>query len=64
MAKYMLTGINDEEWRRFKAFCDLQGVTLKDMLTEHITAVVKAFDLEHHTPKFHYHAPKRGGKKK
>lgn len=64
MARYMLTGINDKEWRRFKAYCDLEGVTIKQVLTHHITMVVKAFNLEHHTPKFNYNKPKKGGKTK
>ena len=64
MARYMLTGIDDKEWRRFKAYCDLQGVTIKEVLTDHITIVVKAFDLEHHTPKFNYNKLTKGGKRK
>ncbi|MBA7495646.1 hypothetical protein ES702_06235 [subsurface metagenome] len=36
MARYMLTGIDDEKWKRFKASCDLMGITIKQALLEYI----------------------------
>ena len=64
MAKYMLTGIDDEDWKKFKAYCDLQGVTLKEMLTAHINLVVKAFNADRLQAIHDQHKQKKGGKKK
>lgn len=43
MAKYMLTGIQDFEWSRFKAACDIQGITIKQSLLNHIKHEVANF---------------------
>lgn len=36
MAKYMLTGIDEYQWKRFKAACDIQGITMKQSFLSHI----------------------------
>lgn len=41
MANYMLTGVDDEQWRRFKASCDLQGITIKEFFIYCIDTTVK-----------------------
>ena len=64
MASYYLKGIEDEKWKRFKATCDLQGITIKESFIHHInftivkgiSQIIKAETNHHKTPK--------GGKKK
>lgn len=41
MARYMLTGIEDNKWRRFKADCDLQGITIKQAFLEYIDITIE-----------------------
>lgn len=41
MANYMLTGVDDEQWRRFKASCDLQGITIKEFFIDCIDTEIK-----------------------
>lgn len=36
MATYMLTGIQEHQWKRFKAACDIQGITMKQSFLSHI----------------------------
>jgi len=37
MANYMLTGIDPYKWKRFKASCDIQGITIKQSFLTHIS---------------------------
>jgi len=41
MANYYLKGVDDEQWRHFKAACDLQGITIKQAFLEHIDITVR-----------------------
>lgn len=43
MAKYLLTGIDEYQWKRFKASCDIQGITIKESFLNHIDHTVKDF---------------------
>ena len=43
MAKYMLTGIDPDQWKRFKAACNIRGQTVKDSFIQHINIVVGGF---------------------
>lgn len=40
MLKYMLTGIDEVKWKKFKAACDLQGITIKESFTHHINYII------------------------
>lgn len=40
MARYILTGIDDELWQRFKAACNLSGYTIKQSFLHHINFTV------------------------
>jgi len=45
MGEYLLTGIDKDQWKLFKASCALQGVTVKQALLKHIDTVVMIFKL-------------------
>ncbi|MBA7694577.1 hypothetical protein ES703_103190 [subsurface metagenome] len=64
MARYMLTGIDNEQWRRFKASCDLQGITIKEALLSFINTRDEVFRAQHNYHKTHHPHPKKGGEKK
>lgn len=64
MARYMLTGIDPEQWKRFKAGCDLQGVTIKEVLLKFIDTRDIVFQTQHDYHKKQPNKPKKGGKKK
>ena len=59
MAKYLLTGIDDEKWKRFKATCNLKGITIREsfihhinfMIVQEISQIMKAEANHHKTPK-------------
>ncbi|MBA7603970.1 hypothetical protein ES703_11088 [subsurface metagenome] len=46
MANYYLKGVDDEQWKRFKASCDLQGITIKEFFIDCINTSVKIFQQE------------------
>ena len=62
MANYMLTGVDDNQWRLFKASCDIQGITIKEFLLDCIDTSVKITreELNRKIPK--PTKPKQGGK--
>jgi len=64
MKKYLLTGIDPETWRKFKACCDLQGVSMKEAFLEYIDTVVATIRKHpgEYKPRANKH--KKGGKKK
>lgn len=64
MAKYLLTGINDEQWRLFKAGCDIQGITIKEAFLDYIDIVVGTFRKHPEYSKLEHLIKKDGGKKK
>lgn len=64
MATYLLTGIDDEEWRRFKASCDLQGITIKEFFLDCIDTAVRVFKQEQLFRQAALNKQKKGGKKK
>ncbi len=64
MAKYLLTGINDDDWKLFKADCDLQGITIKEAFIEYINIVVSTFKKHPEYSKLEPMINKWGGKKK
>lgn len=41
MAKYLLTGIDGEQWKHFKSSCDLMGITIKEALLGYIDITIK-----------------------
>lgn len=63
MARYMLTGIDPERWKRFKATCDLQGVTIKEALLNYIDQEIITFNLLPLHTKVSSGTRKKGGKK-
>lgn len=63
MANYMLTGIDPETWKRFKAGCDLQGVTIKEALLCFIDTRDLIFQTQHDYHKANHDKPKTGRKK-
>jgi len=64
MATYLLTGIDQSKWRRFKATCDLQGVTIKEALINYIEQEIITLELLPLEIKARSGQPKKGGKKK
>lgn len=62
MARYMLTGIDPEKWRQFKAACDLQGITIKQAFLEYIDIAIET--LKKHPGEYLPRSPKqkKGGK--
>lgn len=64
MARYMLTGVDNDKWRRFKADCDLQGITIKQAFLEYIDITIDT--LKKHPGPYGPRdlIPKKGGKKK
>lgn len=64
MAKYLLTGIDDEKWRRFKGFCDLQGITMKQSFLHHINYIIVQGISQIMKSDANNHKPKKGEKKK
>lgn len=63
MADYLLTGVEDEQWRLFKASCDVQGITIKEFFLDCIDTSVKVFRQELDYHKADRDKPKKGGKK-
>lgn len=64
MARYMLTGIDAEQWKRFKAACNIQGKTIKQSFIEHINSVVRRYAVLSRHPIGSIIDPKKGGKGK
>jgi len=64
MAKYLLTGIDNEDWKLFKADCDLQGITVKESFLGHIAIVISTFNKHPEFLKELDHKSKHGGKSK
>ncbi|MBA7603616.1 hypothetical protein ES703_10730 [subsurface metagenome] len=64
MAKYLLTGIDDKQWRLFKASCDIHGITIKEALLEDIDLQVSVFKKRPEYTKIEPFREKIGGKKK
>lgn len=64
MARYMLTGIDPEQWKRFKAACNIQGKTIKQSFIEHINSVVRRYAVLIRHPTRSRDEPKKGGKRK
>jgi len=64
MATYLLVGIDDRKWQRFKATCDLQGVTIKETLLNYIDQEIITFNLLPLHTQVSSGSLKKGGKKK
>jgi len=64
MARYMLTGIDTEKWRRFKAGCDLQGITCKQAFLEYIDISIDTLRKHPGPYKPRLNKQKKGGKRK
>lgn len=64
MAKYLLTGIDDQQWRLFKANCDIHGVTIKEVFLQYIDSDVAFFMKRPDYSKVEALIKKDGGKKK
>lgn len=64
MARYMLTGIDDEKWKRFKATCGLQGITMRESFIHHINYMIVQGISQIMKSEAHPNKPKKGGKKK
>ncbi len=64
MAKYLLTGIDDDEWRIFKAACDIHGLTVKEVFLDYIDVRVSVFKKNQDYSKLEPFIKKHGGKKK
>lgn len=64
MARYLLTGIDEEDWKLFKANCDLQGITIKESFLDHIDIVVSTFKKHPEYTKIEPFREKVGGRKK
>lgn len=64
MARYYLTGIDDEAWKRFKAACNIRGCTIKQSLLDHINLIVAGFGTYRDERGGHYEKPIKGRKKK
>ena len=64
MARYYLTGIDDEAWKRFKAACNIRGCTVKQSFIDHINIIVAGYDSERLQAEYNYHKQKKGGKNK
>jgi len=60
----MLTGIDNEKWKQFKADCNLQGITIKQAFLEYIDITIDT--LKKHPGNYmpRSHNQKKGGKKK
>lgn len=63
MARYMLTGVDDDLWRRFKAICDLQGCTMRQSFIDHINIIVAGREGLKWSRLLQENKPKKGGKK-
>lgn len=63
MARYMLTGIDDETWKRFKASCDLMGITIKQAFLEYIDITIEQVKLSPGPYKPWPQRHNKGGKK-
>ena len=46
MANYILKDVDDEQWKVFKASCDLQGITVREFFINCIDTAVKIFRQE------------------
>ena len=64
MARYMLTGIDDDLWRRFKSICTLQGCTMRESFIDHINIIVESRKGLNGLPETGGRKRKKGGKKK
>lgn len=64
MAKYLLTGIDDEQWRIFKAGCDMQGITIKEAFLDYIDISISTIKKMPQYSKIEHLIKKDGGKKK
>lgn len=61
---YLLEEIDPDLWRKFKAACDIQGLTMKESFQSHIKHVVADFQAN---PAYTQGWPKnnkKGGKKR
>lgn len=64
MARYMLTGIDDQKWRHFKALCDIQGITIKESFTNHINHMLMQGASQIMKLEADYHKKEKEGKRK
>lgn len=64
MAKYLLTGIDNLQWKRFKASCDIQGITIKQSFLSHINHEVADYLSHPEKTQGWRTKPQKGGKKK
>lgn len=64
MADYLLKGIDDEKWKRFRAICDMQGITMKQSFIHHINFMVAEGIARIIKEEAEDHKRKKGGKKK
>lgn len=64
MASYILKGIDDDTWKRFKASCDLMGITMKQAFLEYIDITIEQVDIHPGPYKPWPNRHKKGGKKK
>lgn len=64
MARYMLTGIQEFQWKRFKAACAIQGITVKQSFFNHINHVIKDFQSHPEYTQGRPNKPKKGGRNK
>jgi len=64
MARYMLTGIDDALWKRFKACCNIQGITIKQAFLEYIDITIEQVKLTTGPYKPWLERHKKGGTRK
>lgn len=63
MANYLLKGIDDMKWRRFKADCDLQGITAKEAFLIYIDTTITRINKYPGRYKFRPGKQNEGGEK-
>lgn len=64
MADYFLKGVDPDQWKRFKAACNIRGCTIKQSFIDHINIIVGGFQPHMDQPKGHYEKPIKGGNEK
>lgn len=64
MAKYLLTGIDNDTWKHFKSCCNLMGITAKQAFLEYIDITIEKVESHPGPYKPWPTRHKSGGKKK